>query len=113
AGPAHAGRVSDRTSGGAGTVSVSHGRGRPRACRADGILAVLGEPGGICRQSGFPRQACTGGPGALNAWWLHAGRHWRGVIDGGPVHAVARLHALFSILLWLGAIVAGRWIGFL
>nr|MBF0682678.1 DUF2214 domain-containing protein [Pseudomonas sp.] len=53
------------------------------------------------------------GLGALNAWWLHAGRHWRGVIDGDPVHAVARMHALLSILLWLGAVVAGRWIGFL
>ena len=51
--------------------------------------------------------------GVLNALWLHAGRHWRGVLSGQQVHAVARLHALASLLLWPGAIVAGRWIGFL
>lgn len=51
--------------------------------------------------------------GTLNALWLHAGRHWRGVLSGEPVHAAARMHALVSLLLWLGAVVAGRWIGFL
>lgn len=51
--------------------------------------------------------------GVLNALWLHAGRHWQGVLSGEPAHAVARAHALVSLLLWLGAVVAGRWIGFL
>lgn len=51
--------------------------------------------------------------GVLNALWLHAGRHWHGVLSGKPAHIVARAHALASLLLWVGALVAGRWIGFL
>ncbi|MBV7486579.1 DUF2214 domain-containing protein [Bordetella sp. BOR01] len=51
--------------------------------------------------------------GTLNALWLHAGRSWRRLLADAPVPPVARLHAALSILLWLAAIVAGRWIGFL
>jgi succinate dehydrogenase hydrophobic anchor subunit len=51
--------------------------------------------------------------GILNALWLHAGHHWRGVLSDARVSSAARLHALASLMLWLGAVVAGRWIGFL
>jgi len=51
--------------------------------------------------------------GILNALWLHAGRHWRGALSDGSVPAAAKAHALGSLLLWLAAVVAGRWIGFL
>jgi len=51
--------------------------------------------------------------GVANAAWLHAGPYWRRTLAGGPVPGGAQLHAALSLGLWAGAIVAGRWIGFL
>ncbi len=43
----------------------------------------------------------------------HGHRGFRVAIQGGPVAASVRLFALMSFILWIGALVAGRWIGFL
>lgn len=53
------------------------------------------------------------GLGIANALWLRAGRHWRGLLASSPVAPSVRGHAAASLALWLAAIVAGRWIGFL
>ncbi|MNU11273.1 hypothetical protein D3C72_2589920 [compost metagenome] len=53
------------------------------------------------------------GAGALNAWLVHRGRAWAGVVQGSAPSGGMRLHAAASLLLWLGCLVAGRWIGFL
>lgn len=49
----------------------------------------------------------------LNAVWLHAGPHWRRALREPEIPRALRLHAAASLVFWLGAIVAGRWIGFL
>jgi hypothetical protein len=51
--------------------------------------------------------------GAANVLWLHAGKHWRAALASLGTSMVLRFHAAASILIWLGAVVAGRWIGFL
>ncbi|OZI20661.1 DUF2214 domain-containing protein [Bordetella genomosp. 9] len=51
--------------------------------------------------------------GILNALWVHAGPHWRAALQGAGVPRRLRAHAAASLALWLGAVVAGRWIGFL
>lgn len=51
--------------------------------------------------------------GVLNALALRANQHWRLARAGGSPHVSLRLAALFSLLTWSGAILAGRWIGFL
>ncbi|MCJ8143712.1 DUF2214 domain-containing protein [Ancylobacter sp. A5.8] len=43
----------------------------------------------------------------------HAGAGFRQAIAGGALTGRVRLLAGISALLWLGALVAGRWIGFL
>lgn len=43
----------------------------------------------------------------------HRSRHFRVALAGGDVRASVRLVAGFSAVLWLSALVAGRWIGFL
>jgi hypothetical protein len=53
------------------------------------------------------------GVGVVNACWLHGGQRWRRTIDAGMATVGVRAHAACSLLLWLGAVVAGRWIGFL
>lgn len=51
--------------------------------------------------------------GVLNVAILHRGPHWRRAVEGGPVHGSVRVAAAVSLLAWAGAVVAGRWIGFL
>lgn len=53
------------------------------------------------------------GLGLVNALWLHAGRHWPKALSDTPMPRAARAHAVASLLIWLGAVLAGRWIGFL
>lgn len=53
------------------------------------------------------------GFGLLNAIAVHANPHWRKALAGGPVHGSIRVSAALSLLIWTGAIFAGRWIGFL
>ena len=51
--------------------------------------------------------------GVLNALALRFNRHWRLAAEGGAVHGSVRLTALLSLAIWAGAVLAGRWIGFL
>jgi hypothetical protein len=51
--------------------------------------------------------------GVTNAALLHLTPQWRAAVKGGPISLRVRLSALLSIIVWTGAVVAGRWIGFL
>ncbi|MDX3907133.1 MAG: DUF2214 domain-containing protein [Pigmentiphaga sp.] len=50
--------------------------------------------------------------GLLNAVVLHAGPGWRRALAGSRVPWLARVQAAGSAAVWLAAVVAGRWIGF-
>jgi hypothetical protein len=43
----------------------------------------------------------------------HRGRHFRLAVEHGEVSVRVRLLAALSTVLWLSALLAGRWIGFL
>ena len=49
----------------------------------------------------------------VNAALVTRGRAWAQVLSGAPPPPALRLMALLSALLWLGVLLAGRWIGFL
>ncbi|MDO9501936.1 DUF2214 domain-containing protein [Falsiroseomonas sp.] len=49
----------------------------------------------------------------VNLALLHAGRPWHAALAGGAVAARLRVAAGISLAAWLGALLAGRWIGFL
>lgn len=51
--------------------------------------------------------------GAVNAWLVNRGRAWASVAEGRPPSPALRIQAAASLVLWLGCLVAGRWIGFL
>ncbi|APG90324.1 DUF6644 family protein [Sinorhizobium americanum] len=51
--------------------------------------------------------------GVVNAGLLHLTPQWRAAIKGGPLTLRVRLSAVLSLMIWTGAVVAGRWIGFL
>ena len=50
--------------------------------------------------------------GVINAALLHGGRGWREASSGGGISAPLRLQAAVSLVIWIAAVVAGRWIGF-
>jgi len=51
--------------------------------------------------------------GVLNVAILRVGTAWRGVVEQGVVSGRAFTHALLSMLCWVSAIFAGRWIAFI
>lgn len=50
--------------------------------------------------------------GIVNAAVLHLRGDWRAAFATGAVTSVLRLQALLSLAIWLGAVLAGRWIAF-
>ena len=51
--------------------------------------------------------------GILNVLLVHAGQGWRAAMTIGIVRPAMRLSAALSAMIWIAAVVAGRWIGFL
>lgn len=50
--------------------------------------------------------------GILNAFVLHFGAQWKHVLRANAITWRVRLSAVLSLLIWISAILAGRWIGF-
>ncbi|HEV7319578.1 MAG TPA: DUF6644 family protein [Ensifer sp.] len=50
--------------------------------------------------------------GTLNALSLRRSEAWKASISSGVIALRLRLQALVSLAVWLGAVLAGRWIGF-
>ncbi|MFF0948557.1 DUF6644 family protein [Rhizobium leguminosarum] len=51
--------------------------------------------------------------GILNLSIVHLGRGWKMVLSLGIVRPGLRLSAALSAAIWIAAVIAGRWIGFL
>lgn len=51
--------------------------------------------------------------GTLNATIVHRSKAWAAVGQGAPPSQALQLGALLSLLTWISAVFAGRWIGFL
>ncbi|WP_426956300.1 DUF2214 domain-containing protein [Muricoccus radiodurans] len=50
--------------------------------------------------------------GLVNVLMLRIGGGWRRALDGGSVEAAVRAAAAASLILWVAAVLAGRWIAF-
>ncbi|MBB3311242.1 hypothetical protein FHT78_002986 [Rhizobium sp. BK196] len=53
------------------------------------------------------------GLGVLNVLLIHTGKGWRAAMTIGIVRPAMRFSATLSAMIWIAAVVAGRWIGFL
>lgn len=51
--------------------------------------------------------------GIVNALVVHVTPGWRAAVTQGSISAPLRVSAVISLAIWISAIVAGRWIGFL
>lgn len=78
-----------------------------------GFMLFTVRPLAYIQNAAFLVKIALVGLAVANALILRCNRHWRLVLSGGEAHATVRISALFSALLWVGAVVAGRWIGFL
>jgi hypothetical protein len=80
---------------------------------ATGFLLFSTRPAAYVANPAFLAKLALIGLGLLNILALHAGRAWRTALAGEPVPGRLRLAALVSLLAWVPAVLAGRWIGFL
>ncbi|MGF6172441.1 DUF2214 domain-containing protein [Ensifer sp. 4252] len=95
----------------------------PFLSRAAAVGLCLAIVTGLCLFSVRPAAYATNaaflakigllGAGAANAVSVHLGGAWRAAVNGGPVSRRVRVSAAVSLTAWLGALLAGRWIGFL
>lgn len=78
-----------------------------------GVLLFFVRPAEYVGNPAFLTKIGLVGIGVANALLLRRWSSWRVAAADGPVHPAVRAAAALSLLVWLGAIVAGRWIGFL
>ena len=78
-----------------------------------GLMLFSVRPIAYAQNTAFLVKIGLVGFGIVNAVFLHRNRHWRIALSGGKVNRVVKVSALLSIMVWISAIVAGRWIGFL
>lgn len=80
---------------------------------ATGFLLFSTRPLGYAENPAFLLKLGLVALGVANALLLPRNHHWSVALAGGAVHISLRAAAFLSILIWLGAVLAGRWIGFL
>ena len=51
--------------------------------------------------------------GIVNALGVRLNPGWAAALAGGGIDAALKLQALVSLGIWVGVVIAGRWIGFL
>ena len=78
-----------------------------------GFLLFSVRPAEYVQNPAFLTKIALVALGVLNALLLHFGGRWRDILAGGAISPRVRISALLSLLTWIGAILAGRWIGFL
>jgi hypothetical protein len=80
---------------------------------ATGFLLFSVRPNAYAQNPAFLAKISLVALGIVNALLLRANRHWPPAGGGARPHLSVRLAALFSLLIWAAAVLAGRWIGFL
>jgi len=78
-----------------------------------GALLFSTRPAAYLENPAFLTKVALLGCGVVNAVILNRGRHWSRALATGEVHIAAKVSAAVSLTIWAGAVLAGRWIGFL
>jgi hypothetical protein len=91
-----------------------------RIAAAGVVLAILTglclfsvHPTEYARNSAFLAKLGLVSLALVNVAVMHFGRGWRAVLSGRRPSTAVRVGATLSTLFWVGAVIAGRWIGFL
>ncbi|MFB2550930.1 DUF2214 domain-containing protein [Ensifer soli] len=84
------------------------------ACAVVTGLALFSvRPAEYASNSAFLAKIGLAALGLANAAAIRFGGDWSRVLAGGPVSVRLRIHAILSLVVWVAAVLAGRWIGFL
>jgi hypothetical protein len=78
-----------------------------------GALLFSTRPTAYAENPAFLAKLALIGVGLLNVLIVRLNSRWAEVREGGQIPATIRAAALMSLVVWLGAVLAGRWIGFL
>ena len=78
-----------------------------------GLLLFSVRPAAYVQNTAFLIKVALIVLGVANALLLNRNYHWKVALSGGELHRSVRLSAFLSLALWLSAVIAGRWIGFL
>lgn len=77
-----------------------------------GMLLFSVRPAAYAQNPAFLVKLALVGLGVANAALAHATPRWRHALASGEVHGRLKLGASVSLVLWMAAVGAGRWIGF-
>ena len=77
-----------------------------------GFLLFTVRPAAYAANPAFLAKLGLVAAGLLNVLVLRRGAGWRQALAGGAVGWPVRLAAALSLLVWTGAVLAGRWIAF-
>ena len=77
-----------------------------------GLLLLSVRPAAYLANPAFLAKLALVAAGVLNAGLLRMSRDWRGLSDGAPVTRRIRLAAAVSLVIWVSAVICGRWIAF-
>ena len=78
-----------------------------------GFCLFMVRPVEYARNPAFLAKLCFIALGLANVAAVHFGKGWKDVLSGEAPRAAVRIGATLSILIWIAAVIAGRWIGFL
>lgn len=78
-----------------------------------GFLLFSGQPAHYLANPAFVSKLAILAIGVMNLTILHRSRAWVSVMAGGPVTPPIRTAAAISLVTWIAAVFAGRWIAFL
>jgi hypothetical protein len=78
-----------------------------------GALLFVARPVAYAENPAFLAKLGLVGIGVANVALLRAGRGWRAALAGAAPSGGVRAAAAVSLAAWVGAVLAGRWIGFL
>lgn len=83
------------------------------AAMATGVALLSVRPPAYLANPAFLTKLALVGLGVANAAAVRLNPAWPRALADGPVAGSLRAQAAASLAIWVGAVVAGRWIGFL
>src|SRR5690606_37008109 len=80
---------------------------------ATGAVLLSVRPVAYFENPAFRRKLVLVVAGIINALGVRLNPGWRAALAEGRIDGSLRLQALISLGIWVGVVIAGRWIGFL
>lgn len=82
------------------------------AALVTGFLLFSVQPVAYAKNIAFLVKVTLFALGTVNALVLHRRAAWKSATAGGYVEASVKAQAALSLLIWIAAVIAGRWIAF-